>query len=326
MSDVPADFELIRCPGCGEDRFAPAREAGNPTLDPKLSFKIVRCESCGLHFTNPRPMLSALGRFYPKEYSPYQSEKGPAAGKAGSVRNLVLRDAFAAPAMKPTGFGKFVAKVVEKVRRPEWYGFGVAYRGRGRLLDFGCGSGKFLRRMNALGWDVTGVDFSDEAVNAVQKSGLRAYQGTLPHPELKPESFDVVTMRHALEHVPDPPAILRHAWELLDHGGLMLIQVPNYAGWDVDYFERASLGLDLPRHLTHFTPQTLQAMLEHEGMKSIAVRQVSHANWIRKAAKRSDGYPKSATVFRLTPACRVAAAVAQLTGRGNEIIASAVKP
>src|SRR5207248_10740686 len=106
-------------------------------------------------------------------------------------------------------------------------------------------------------------------------SGMRALQGTLPHPELLPGSFDVITMRQALEHVPDPRATLRIARELLDADGVLVIQVPNYASWQVGYFAEASMIVDLPRHLTHFTPDSLRAMLQREGFGSISVRQAA---------------------------------------------------
>src|SRR5438552_3912070 len=179
MNEVAADFETVPCPGCGSRRHALAH-TGPPVPDaPNLRMQIVRCADCGLHYQNPRPKVSALGKFYPNDYSPYRGEEKDTPID-GSVRGLVLRDAFGAPALRPSNFGHFVARTVTTFRRPEWFGFGVAWRGRGRLLDFGCGGGKFLRRMHALGWDVTGIDFSDTAVNAVRESGLKAVQGTLP--------------------------------------------------------------------------------------------------------------------------------------------------
>jgi SAM-dependent methyltransferase len=318
---VERDLELVPCPGCGGERFATRFEGGNPTLDPTLKFRIVRCDDCGLHYTNPRPTLATLGRYYPSNYSPYQSEEKPAAGEGGTIQNLVLRDAFGAPAVRPSAGGRAMAKLIRLVRPPESFGFGVSYRGRGRLLDFGCGSGKFLRRMHALGWNVTGIDFSEE-VRAVTASGLRAVHGTLPHPQLGPGSFDVVTLRHALEHVPDPRATLRDAWNLLDGGGLLLVAVPNYEAWEIARLGEAAMGLDLPRHLTHFTPATLAAMMRGQGLTEVRLRQKSRASWIRKAAKRA----KDGGVLKLSAAARIAAALAQMRGRGNELIATAVKP
>src|SRR6185369_4856352 len=129
-----------------------------------LRFQIVRCEACGLHFTNPRPTLPTLGRWYPQDYEPYRRKSKASDLSASAIGRLLLRNAFGAPSVRPAAAARAVARVFATVRSPESFGFAVPYRGRGRLLDYGCGGGKFLRRMRALGWDVTGMDFSATAV------------------------------------------------------------------------------------------------------------------------------------------------------------------
>src|SRR6266487_1945941 len=183
MSDIPAGFERVPCPGCGGEKHVLTYTGAAIPDAPGSHFQIVRCEDCGLHFTNPRPLIGELGKYYPDDYPPYRGEEeGKAIG--GWFRSLILRDAFGAPPLRPSTLGHLAARAVTTFRRAQWFGFGVEWRGRGRLLDFGCGAGKFLRRMHALGWDVTGIDFSQTAVDVVRASGLRALQGTLPHPQL----------------------------------------------------------------------------------------------------------------------------------------------
>ena len=150
MAAVAGETELVPCPACGAEKFSVARVAGNPDLDPSIRFQIVRCGKCGLHYTNPRPVLATLGKYYPKEYSPYQREEKPH-GFGGAIANLVLRNEFGAPAVRPSALGQTVAGAIACFRSPDSFGFAVPWRGRGRLLDFGCGSGKFLRRMHVLG-------------------------------------------------------------------------------------------------------------------------------------------------------------------------------
>jgi len=320
------DREWIDCPGCGSavPRDGNAIALTGPASNGEAGFQIVRCAQCGLHFTNPRPKVENLGRYYGEDYWPYQSFGSDPAGTDGSLRSLVLRDAFGSPSLKPSGVGLAVAKAVRAVRRPESFGMGVPWRGRGRLLDVGCGAGKFLSRMRELGWEVTGLDFSPRAVAAVKERGIKALEGTLPHPELSPGSFDVVCMRHMIEHVPEPRVTLKSAWELLDRGGMLLIQVPNFATWDVKWFGNEALGLDLPRHLTHFTPETLKTMMEREGMTQVCVRQASHVSWIRKGAKRATR-GGMARMLRVSVAARIASMMERVAGKGNEIIATAEK-
>src|SRR5205809_413338 len=69
----------------------------------------------------------------------------------------------------------------------------LSRQGRGRLLDFGCGNGAFLVQMQEAGWQVTGLDCSAATVRKLRDLGLSALEGSLPHPELQDESFDVIT-------------------------------------------------------------------------------------------------------------------------------------
>ena len=325
---IPEGFERIPCSRCGGGEFTIAHSGKDWILNQPVTMQVVRCNACGLHFTNPRPTLDRLGEYYPSEYAPHQRDEADGEGRErGWLREQVLRQAYGAPHRRPSGLAQLTARSVMLIKPARSFGFGVTWRGEGKLLDFGCGAGKFLRRMHAVGWDVTGIDFSPSAVEAVKKSGLKALQGTLPHPELASEAFDVITMRHSLEHVPAPLDVLRAARDLLRPGGQLVIQVPNYASWEVDYFGDASPRLDLPRHLTHFTPDTLRGMLGAAGFKSIDVRQVCRSNWLKKAAKLSDRRPPARLgdqLLRWSPACRVVATICQWRGRGNEIIATAL--
>ena len=168
--------------------------------------KVVCCLDCGLTYTNPRPSGDTIGRFY-VDYEPYRECGLPAGDIARAPRSF----------RKPPFW---------KPYHPQKHGWPLI--GRGRLLDFGCGAGAFLERMNRQGWQVTGMDASPEMVAEIRtKLHFRALVGTLPHPELLPESFDAISMWHALEHVHQPLETLRDAWRLLSPGGKLVIGVPN---------------------------------------------------------------------------------------------------
>ncbi|HTK75412.1 MAG TPA: class I SAM-dependent methyltransferase [Gemmataceae bacterium] len=162
----------------------------------------------------------------------------------------------------------------------------LPWHGQGRLLDFGCGGGSFLRRMQQQGWQATGLDVSAETVERVRgELGVRVLTGTLPHPELQRASFDVVTMWHSLEHVHDPLDVLRAAYDLLTPGGRLMVAVPNIDSAAFHWFGPAWFALDLPRHLTHFAPPTLRAMLEAAGFRVTQLRRIRHSDWLRSSAK-----------------------------------------
>jgi SAM-dependent methyltransferase len=162
----------------------------------------------------------------------------------------------------------------------------LKWHGEGRLLDFGCGGGAFLQRMHRLGWRVTGLDISAEAIHHIRRGlGLHALDGTLPYPAFSPGSFDVITMWHSLEHVHNPREVLEQAYFLLAPGGKLLVAVPNIDSLPFRWFGSSWYGLDLPRHLTHFCPHTLGWMLERAGFRVGAIRMIPQSSWVRSSAK-----------------------------------------
>jgi SAM-dependent methyltransferase len=261
------EWEEPDCLLCGGQRWTPLLEA--PDRAPGgagLWFAVVQCLDCGLCFTNPRPSEASIGQFYPATYAPHHLPRRGKGAKAGGAPRL-------SPWARP-----------RNVRR--W----LAWHGQGRLLDFGCGGGSFLQRMHRQGWQVTGVDVSPEAVRRVRDGlGLPALLGTLPHPDLRPESFDVITMWHSLEHVHRPMAVLDEAYRLLAPGGKLVVAVPNIDSLAFRWFGAAWFALDLPRHLTHFAPWSLQLMLQNVGFIVGPVRMVPHTNWLHSSAKLSAG-------------------------------------
>lgn len=227
-----------------------------------LWFALVQCDSCGTCYTNPRPDPASIGQFYPDSYSPHHKLVRPRGPRRWNPFRF----------LKPPR--------VEK--RP------VPWHGQGRLLDFGCGSGAYLAEMKWHGWQVTGLDVSAKMVERVREElGLTAYAGSLPHLELEPESFDVITMWHALEHVHEPLPVLREARRLLAPGGKIVISVPNIDSLSYRWLGKHWFGLELPRHLTHFTPMSLPLILQRAGFATEPVQYVRHADWLRTGAKRA---------------------------------------
>jgi SAM-dependent methyltransferase len=129
------------------------------------------------------------------------------------------------------------------------------------------------------------LDVSAAAVKAIQEgTGIRALAGSLPHDELEPASFDLITMWHSLEHVHEPKRTLREAHRLLLPTGRLIVAVPNFVGLPRQWFGSCWYGLDLPRHLTHFDPGALRRMLEETGFRVVEIRHPCHADWLRSSA------------------------------------------
>lgn len=296
-------LEEIDCPLCQSGRRTTLVEA----LDGDsrgLVFRVVRCQRCGLAFTSPRPDAASIAGFYPFDYEPHRGRRRAARfGAVAWLKGLYSGD-------------------------PERYG--PRWRGQGRLLDVGCGSGGFLDRMHHRGWSVVGLDTAPGAVDHVRNTlGLPAFAGSLPQPVIPPESFDVVTMWQCLEHVHRPLEMLREAYQVLVPGGWLYVTVPNFASGAARWFGADWFGLDLPRHLVHFDPDTLREMLERAGFDVHAVRLRRRTSWIHKSARLADRRGNGGGLrgsLRFRPLASVASWYAYLQGQADCLLAVVARP
>jgi SAM-dependent methyltransferase len=155
------------------------------------------------------------------------------------------------------------------------------------------------------GWKVIGMDFSEHAAAQVrERFKLPVYVGSLPHPAVRPESFDVINMGASLEHVPHPNRVLEAAVKALRPGGLLVASVPNFAGWVPRTFGTDWFSLDLPRHLQHFTPATLRRLLVAHGLVVEELRMLGRVSWLRRTlrnARTSGNAPWKRRLAALAP-------------------------
>jgi 2-polyprenyl-3-methyl-5-hydroxy-6-metoxy-1,4-benzoquinol methylase len=240
-------------------------------------------------YLNPRPDERSIGHYYPEDYEPYRAPDRERSGWWGRIRRRLAGLVLARQYGYPPPLTRWHQRLLADVVRP-WFGpdrqslTTIPYRGEGRLLDYGCGSGWYARRMQQRGWQVTGMDFNATSLRQVERRyGIKTLVGMLPHPEVAPGSFDTVTMGAVLEHVHDPHRVIAAAAQALAPGGNLVISVPNLAGWGFRYFGRDWFGLELPRHLLHFTPATLRRLVEAHGL---IVREVStpvRMGWLRRS-------------------------------------------
>ncbi|OGT38155.1 MAG: hypothetical protein A3F12_04640, partial [Gammaproteobacteria bacterium RIFCSPHIGHO2_12_FULL_38_14] len=130
---------------------------------------------------------------------------------------------------------------------------------KGKLLDIGCGDGAFLLQAKKEGWQVVGTEISSSAYSNNDFEIRKNLTDLFP---LGP--FDCITLWHSLEHMQDPKQTLAHVYELLTPQGLLLIAVPNAAGWQSRLFGSRWLHRDVPRHIFHFNPHSLCRLLQAE--------------------------------------------------------------
>jgi O-methyltransferase len=236
---VEPAMEDAACPlGCaaadrpvlaGRDRFL-----GRPER-----FQVVECGGCGLLRTNPRPTQDAMAIYYGAGYRPYLSSR-PHARMGAALADRVLL----AEAVPPGPPG-----------RP------------GRMLEVGCASGSFLARMARRGWQVMGIERSEEVARAAAALGFPVHAGPL---ETAPDGFrdlDLIAGWMVLEHLHDPVGGLAKLYAWTRPGGWLALSVPNAACYERRLFGDAWFALQLPTHLYHFTPATLRRMLAATGWR-----------------------------------------------------------
>ncbi len=136
---------------------------------------------------------------------------------------------------------------------------------KGRHLDIGAGTGAFVQYMNKQGWHSEGVEPDEQA-----RARALAHHDTrlLPAEALSsymPGTFDAISLWHVLEHVHDLYAYLQHIKKLLTPRGRVFIAVPNYTSYDAVKYQSNWAAYDVPRHLWHFSPESMHWLLKQAG-------------------------------------------------------------
>jgi SAM-dependent methyltransferase len=216
-------------------------------------WSIQECLSCGLLFTIPRSDEEQAAAFYPEHYPAYHPAEGVKPYSLLSIfkwaATLPYRIRFGSPELRPAPFGSK------------------------RFLDVGCGGGVLLKEMQALGWSCFGIDFSDESISSSRQSAPQASVKKAFLKDLTEESFyDLIILSHVLEHLPCPLFSLQQCLRLLRPGGRLVVVVPNIASAEAKLFSRSWLGLEIPRHLIHFSERTAKNLIERVGFQVENVR------------------------------------------------------
>jgi SAM-dependent methyltransferase len=212
------------------------------------TFKIVECKNCGLRYTNPRPSELEIGKYYQSDK--YISHSGT------EKKNL--------------GFMYKVYDIVRNFSIKSKLNIIKRYNQEGTLLDLGCGMGYFAKGVkNDNTFKLLAADVSDEAIRYVKDTFNIDVMNESNLDEIAPESLSVITQWHVLEHVHRLDERMKFLKRVLNKNGTMFIAVPIYESFDAEYYKSFWDGYDVPRHLLHFSTQSMNHLMSRSGFKIV---------------------------------------------------------
>ena len=205
------------------------------------TFHLLRCEACQTLYTSPFPDQNESITYYKSNsYVSHGDSKGFLFDKIYSLaKHINLKKKYS---------------ILSKHVTPK------------RHLDIGCGTGDFLSYLKQKGIEVTGVEIDQNAKEAATKKGIQTFQTLQSVPK---NTYDSISMIHVLEHVHELENYMNITRNLLSKKGILFLALPNFLSHDASVFKRYWAGYDVPRHLYHFSPQSIQTLADKFGLNLV---------------------------------------------------------
>jgi SAM-dependent methyltransferase len=226
------------CPVCGQADAHEWLRAPDRFHGRQEKYTLVRCAACSLVWLSHPPEPNEMHLHYTDAYDRQISAAGE-----GSPGRWRARNAALAP-----------------------------HKQSGALLDLGCSSGSFLQSVRGNGWDLYGIEMSTKsAKRAEAETGAKVFVGDILEAQFSPESFDVITCFDVLEHLYAPRRVMAKVGEWLKPDGIFYILVPNIDSAEAHVFGTYWHGLELPRHLFHYSPESLKFLAQSAGLREVSL-------------------------------------------------------
>ena len=238
-------IHYTHCPVCHSSDINPLLTAKDHSVS-KEDFVIWQCGACSLRFTQDVPDEDSIGPYYQSQdyISHSNTNKGLLNKLYQRVRKLTLSQK---------------ANLIINHTKD-----------KGRVLDIGAGIGAFLSVMKEKGWEVKGIEPDEGArKNARQLFGLHLEEPPVLN-QLPSGSYDAITLWHVLEHVHSLHEYIEQLKHLLTQEGKLFIAVPNYTSVDAAAYRNYWAAYDVPRHLYHFAPKSIETLMAQHGLQVIA--------------------------------------------------------
>lgn len=224
-----------QCPVCGQTALQSHLTVADHAQS-RETFELVRCPACHLVLTQDAPDSACIGPYYdfPEYVSHTDTQQGLFFRLYHWIRSYMV--------------GRKAKWIQRWARTP------------GKLLDYGCGTGFFLHHMVQEGWQGIGLEVNENA----RKYAHDKWQLEVFAPERLAdfrENFDVISLWHVLEHVHTLKLTVAQLVKALKPGGILVVAVPNYTSYDARYYGKDWAAYDVPRHLWHFAPKSMEKLM-----------------------------------------------------------------
>jgi len=313
VNGEPKQVEVIACPLCeGTKRYVIHKDIPDFRYAVSGRWTFVRCCECGLVYLTLRLADPAQG--YPANYSQHNPALYPKIGGKGfwgNVKAIVRHGLLLNYGYRQVVQGGILAILfLRLLGKVAIWGPSLKFRAlfgfllfpkaipQGRLLDIGCGNGRFLAAMKLLGWNVYGVEPDPiSAQLAKHLTGAEIYS-SFSEANFPRDFFDIITMNHVLEHIEEPLPLLNECYRILQTSGKLGIAVPNWKSMIHRIFGQYYYHLDLPRHVVMYEPRVLTLACLKAGftVETITTTSIREA---RVAFKRSWYYLKGVAPPRI---------------------------
>ena len=235
--------KILTCPVCQSINLIKKFDVKDYFLTQE-NFSIWQCKSCGLLFTNPIPKAQNLGKYY--ESPDYLSHDTSSSGVIGKLYQFL-----------------------RKINIARKYKIVTNLKNSGNILDIGCGTGELLNYFQNQNWSCLGIEPNEPTRKFAKAHYNLKVEEEQSLETIPSQSFDIISMWHVLEHVPDVNERIIQVKRILKNNGHLIIALPNPISRDANYYKTYWAGLDVPRHLYHFSPQAFENLANRHNLEII---------------------------------------------------------
>ncbi|MCK5543246.1 MAG: class I SAM-dependent methyltransferase [Desulfobacterales bacterium] len=258
MNKIKTNLSI--CPLCSATGLF-SHQGRDLLYDKNELYSYDECTRCFAIYHRPMPDSKTISEFYPDAY--YQEITKQK--KHSLIKQSVLKTRYNYSHIQIPSYLKIIAPIISFF----YYKSSIQFRPDSKGLDIGCGNGRFISSMNSLGWQFEGVEFSSVAVDICHKAGLKVFNGELKAANFENNSFDLISARHLIEHIPDPDNLFKEISRILKPKGRLIIRTPNSRALGRKWFGLNWFPDDIPRHLILFDLKNLNMLAKNHNLSYV---------------------------------------------------------